>query len=154
MLESIRKFLSRRNDTDRKPSAEDQFDSRQVAAAALLVEAAWLDSDFADEERGAIVRLVEERFQLPAKKAQALVSLAERQQGAAYSGWQFIKTVREGFATEERAEIVEMLWRVVYADGALRPFEKQMVERVGEELDLSTGIVESARQRASDQNSS
>jgi uncharacterized tellurite resistance protein B-like protein len=152
MLDYIRKFL--RRSAARKPSAGDQFDRRHVAAAALLVEAAWLDSDFADEERRAIIRLVGERFDLSADKARALVAHAERQQGAAYSGWQFIKIVREEFKPEERAQVVEMLWQVACADGTLRPFEKQMVERVGEELDLPAATVEAARLRAAGGDSS
>lgn len=151
MFDSIMKFLTRRGAGPSKTAPAEPFERRQVAAAALLVEAAWLDSDFAPEERQAIVRLVEERFRLTPGQAAALVAHAEKQQDEAYSGWRFIQAVREGFEPEEREQIVEMLWQVTLADGTLRPFEKQMVERVGEELDLSAQAVEAARRRTAEQ---
>jgi uncharacterized tellurite resistance protein B-like protein len=106
------------------------FEERQLAAAALLVEAARLDQGFAEAERSRIEELVVERFGLAPDEAADLVAEAE-QMAADSVQWQgFTRAIKDGFDYDERVEIIEMLWEVAYADGELHDFEASLIRRI------------------------
>lgn len=148
MIGRILKFLERPGAKGDGAPNEADFDRRQVAAAALMVEASRLDTDFDQAERDKIKALISERFHLPSNEADALIAVAEQRQDEVYSDFMFTQAIVGGFTEDERAEILEMLWEVAYADGSLHRFEEHMIKRVTNDLELTEAICESARQRA------
>ncbi len=102
----------------------------QLAAAALLVEAAVMDGHFDDAERDTVLTLVREHFGLDAGAAGDLIeeaAKAVRESGQLYG---FTRVVKDRFGEEERVRMIEMLWEVAYADGSLHDYEASLVRRV------------------------
>ena len=129
-----------------EPEAEPPpgFWREQVAAAALLVQCARVDADFAEGERAAICAAVREHFGLDAETCGALVEVAERRTEEVWDDWLFLDAVKRGFSQEQRIGILERLWEVAHADGRLHPFEEHLIERIASEL----GISEADREKA------
>lgn len=121
---------------------------RDIAAAALMVEAARLDRHFDDVERRAIARIVTQHFKLTPEEAQELVAVAEKSERRNYDPWAFIQAVKRGFSEEERKDLLQALWEVAYSDGTLNKFEVHLVNHVCEEFGLSRDDCEAARQAA------
>jgi uncharacterized tellurite resistance protein B-like protein len=113
-----------------RPSGPHGFDELQLAAAALLVEAATMDSDFDAGERARIARLVQDRFALSAEEAAELVGEAEQMAAASVEWHGFTRAIKDGFDHPERIQLIEMLWEVVYADGELHDYEASLLRRV------------------------
>ena len=109
----------------------NRFEQRQLAAAALLAEAAYLDEGISAIEEGRMVDLLQRFFELSAKDARALVDEAMSLQGEAVELSRFTQAVKDAFDAEERVGIIEMLWEVVYADGALHAYEDNLMRRIG-----------------------
>lgn len=130
------------------PTPDIDFSKKEISAAALLVESSRLDTDFGDEEKAAIKRLVREKFNLSQDDAHKLLEYATQRQGAVYSDWVFTETVRKEFSPSEREEIIGMLWEVAYADGTLHRFEAHMIHRVADELGVSKKALEKQRTTA------
>ncbi|MDX1737218.1 MAG: TerB family tellurite resistance protein [Alphaproteobacteria bacterium] len=105
-------------------------DEIQIAAAALLVEAALLDGNFGEAERCVIVGDCQKYFNLDAETANALLDEAIRVQKDAVDIHSFISKFAPNFDYEERKQILEMLWGVVYADGVLHDYEANLMRRV------------------------
>jgi uncharacterized tellurite resistance protein B-like protein len=106
------------------------FEQRQLAAAALMVEAAKLDSSFDEAESTRIEALLETQFDLQPDEAKALLA-AGRQASDHSVEWQgFTRSIKDGFDQEERIALVEMLWEVAYADGELHDYEASLIRRV------------------------
>ena len=42
--------------------------------------------------------------------------------------------------------MIERLWEVAYADGAVHPFEAHLIERIGGELGISDEIIQQRRE--------
>jgi uncharacterized tellurite resistance protein B-like protein len=128
-----------------EPGAESPqgFRREQVAAAALLVQCARVDTDFSQDERATICTAVREDFGLDAETCSALVEVAERRTGEVWNDWLFLDAVKRGFSQEEQTGILERLWQVARADGRLHPFEERLISHVGGEL----GIPEADRDR-------
>ncbi|MEO0963300.1 MAG: TerB family tellurite resistance protein [Pseudomonadota bacterium] len=146
MLDRIVAFLENRAAPGGESS--DPFSVKQVAAAALMVEGARLDSDFDDTERAAMERIVAERFSLSADDAQTLIDIAAARQKSNYDNWQFTNAVSKNFSAEEQIDILSMMWEVAYADGELHRFEVHQIKSVAGQLGRSDADLEKARKDA------
>jgi uncharacterized tellurite resistance protein B-like protein len=123
------------------------FEERQLAAAALLVEAARMDSDFDARERGRIDQLLQSRFGLGAEDAALLLAEAERSAAASVEWQGFTQAIKEGFDPAERIAVIEMLWEVAYADGQLHDYEASLLRRITGLLYVSDRESGEARKR-------
>jgi uncharacterized tellurite resistance protein B-like protein len=145
MLDRLHRLL-----TGRPPQAQGaahSFEERQLAAAALMVEAATMDDSFDAAERERIAALVQERFALSPEEARDLVTEAERAASASVEWHGFTRAIKEGFDQAERVELIEMLWEVAYADGELHDYEASLLRRVAGLLYVSDRDSGEARQR-------
>ena len=107
------------------------FNRVQLAAAALMVEAACMDGRFDEAERAAIERMLKQHFELNLEESRELIAAAEeavKETGQLYA---FTKVVKDRFNEQERIQMIEMIWEVAYADGRLDHFESNLIRRVG-----------------------
>jgi uncharacterized tellurite resistance protein B-like protein len=118
------------------------------AAAALLVEVARMDSAFDASEREMVERLLGARFGLGPEEARALVAWAEDRVAESTQILPFTRVVKDRFSYDERVELVEMLWSVVYADGQVHDYEASLLRRVAGLVYVSDGDSGAARKRA------
>lgn len=123
-------------------------DELQLAAAALLVEAAQMDDHFEERERAKILQLVQDRFALSEEEAATLVETATRRVEDASQLFGFTRVVNDRFSFDERIELMEMLWQVVYVDGALHDYEANLMRRIAGLIHLTDRENGEARKRA------
>ena len=140
--------LFRRSDAAAATDVPPPQDDLKLAAAALMMEAARLDDTVDDAERDRIAELIQWRFGLTEADAAALIRQAETvTDGPAH--WHGLTAVlRDRLNEEERIQIVEMLWDVVYADGHLHHLEASLLRRATSLLNVSDKQSGAARQRA------
>ena len=126
MIDRLLEFLSGRE----APALEEGADELQLSVAALLIEAAHMDSNFDAGERATIERLLAKRFDLDHEAVQSLI--AQAQQKVEYSAqyFPFTSKITKNMSGEQRAEIIEMLWKVAYSDGVLDPYEDALVRQI------------------------
>jgi uncharacterized tellurite resistance protein B-like protein len=122
-------------------------DELQLAAAALLVEAATMDGDYGDSEQVAIDRLLRQKFGLNDEEARELHDLAVAEQSEANQLLGFTRVIKDRYSEEERIELIEMAWEVAYADGELHDHEANLLRRLGGLLYVSDRERGDARKR-------
>lgn len=120
----------------------------QLAAAVLLVEVAWQDETFDDAERARVLDLVRSHFDMTAEEAETLLAAAEKAVEGSTQILPFTRTIKDRFTPEERIEMVEMLWEVVYADGVLHDREVALMRQIGGLVYVSDRDRGAARKRA------
>ena len=131
-----------------KTDLEGEGNSRmQLAAAALLIEAAYMDEQFDESERAVISDLVRRRFDLELADSERLLFEAESAVAKSQQLYEFTRAVNDRFTPEQRIELMEMLWGVVYADGRVHDFEVSLLRRLGGLLYVSDQDRALARQR-------
>jgi uncharacterized tellurite resistance protein B-like protein len=146
MFGQLKAFLTGADGTESAPAGTD--DDLAAAAAAILVETAMLDGEFDDQERSVIHAILVERFGLSDADAQAAIdTVADKaiQPNALYAASQVIKA---RFSEEQRIDMLQMLWRVAYADGTLHDYEANLVRRVAGLLYVPDRDSGKARKRA------
>lgn len=119
----------------------------RVAVAALMVEAATLDGTFDADERARVLALLSRRFQLDDTQARALLTEAEKVQDRAAGLEGLTRTVKNALDHDQRVEVLEMLWEVVYADGRLHDYEANLLRRLAGLVYVSDQEAGAARKR-------
>jgi uncharacterized tellurite resistance protein B-like protein len=122
-------------------------DQLPVAVAALMVHAATMDDTFDAAERRTIERLLGERFKLAPDAVKALLAAAEKRAEESNQLYAFTRIAVEKLDEQGRAQLIEMLWEVAYADGVLDPDEDALLRRVAGLLYVSDYDRGEARKR-------
>src|SRR5579863_4987245 len=128
MLEQLRSLLMGEAPP---PVAHWRRGDAEVAAAALLIEAARVDGRVDPAERDTIVALLGARFGLDPADAAELMTLGASENDRSVELQGFAHTINQRFSEAERVELIEMLWAVVYADGVLSAYEANLLRRIG-----------------------
>lgn len=129
------------------PRAPLPQDESRVALAALMVRLSRSDGTYTEIERRRIDAAVAQQYRLSPEAASAVRMEAEELESAAQDTVQFTRLVKDGVPYEERAGIVEALWRVAAADG-VNADEHGVMRLVANLLGVSDVESGLARQRA------
>jgi uncharacterized tellurite resistance protein B-like protein len=148
VLEQIRNLLARAAQPATVESGKTtQGQLLQLAACALLLELAHADGEFSATERLRIEDALRRHFGLEASEVHELMTLAESQRSEAADLYQFTSVVARDYDEGQRMVLAEILWSVVYADGALTSHETYLMRKLGNLLDLRPGYLSEARRR-------
>jgi len=131
LLKAIRDFFDQNLAPSDKPSAKRH--TLELATATLLAEVMRLEG-VEPAERKAVLAAVRERFHLAPDEAKELVDLAEEEAKGATDYYQFTSLIRTAYSMQDREAIVELLWRVAYADTALSAHEMHVIRKIADLL--------------------
>ena len=106
----------------------------RLAVAALLVEIARADHEVAPAERSSIRRMLAAGYGLDPEPAGELLARAERAVEESVSLYEFTRRLNEELSPDEKADTVEMLWRVAFADGHIDKYEEHLVRKAADLL--------------------
>ncbi|MDR2878071.1 MAG: TerB family tellurite resistance protein [Chromatiales bacterium] len=134
MLKSLREFFDQRiaARTDKPQRAEEQ--ELQLAAAALLIEMTRADRTVSDDEQRVVDEALREVFALDETQTRDLVYLAEQELGGSASLFEFTHLIDKSFDVERKIQVIEMLWRVAYADSCKSHHEEHLVRKIADLL--------------------
>lgn len=130
------------------PHPAERTDDTQFAVAALLIEAGRMDNNFDAAERATIERLLARKFNLTPQAVKSLVEAAEQRVRQSAQYYPFTREICNRLSREERVEILEMLWKVAYADGTLDPYEDTLLRQIAGLIHVPDRERGLARQRA------
>ena len=147
MLKSIQDFFDR-NIAQGTPSAERH--SVELATAALLVEVVRSEAGIAPSEQRAVLRAVREKFGLSEEEAQTILRLAEEEVRTANDYYQFTSLINRHFDQQQKQHVLELMWRMAYADAELAAHENYVLRRIAELLHVTHGDYIAAKMRARD----
>ncbi|MBU2605404.1 MAG: TerB family tellurite resistance protein [Alphaproteobacteria bacterium] len=119
----------------------------QVAAAALMVEAALIDGVYVNIESDMIAEILLEAFGFDADRADAVLAEGETLAEEAVDSYQFTRHVKK-LGMAERVAIIEGLYRVALSDGEKSPIEEAYIRQVASLLYVDDVSRAGARQRA------
>ena len=89
MMESIKSFFLSNMAEKPKEEAETEPADLRLAACALLLELAYADDDFSEQERSHLGYAIQRQFGLDLDQAAQLVTLAEEQRSQSRDLWSF-----------------------------------------------------------------
>ena len=106
-----------------------------------------MDGTFDDDERQAIHTLLTWRFEMADNDVRSLIDAADAEADHLVELSTYVRTIKNRFSHDERVELIEMMWTVVYADGRLDDYEANLMRRVAGLLYVSDMESGTARKR-------
>ncbi|MFQ5428197.1 MAG: TerB family tellurite resistance protein [Thermodesulfobacteriota bacterium] len=138
MLRGIKGFFNNKiRPQEGVTSRKATEDSLRLATAALLIEAVKADSNVAEGELEAVKKGLSKKFGIDTAQTETLISLAEEEAAEAVSLYGFTSLINKGFKYDDKKQIIELLWEVVYADKVLDKHEEHLVRKVSDLLQVS-----------------
>lgn len=128
-------------------TAADDRRRLQLATAVLLVEVMHADGHVGAQQRQAVVQALQRQFALGADDTAVLIEHAERASHDATDFFAFTTALNEQFDMGQKLQLVEAMWQVAYADGALEAHEQHVLWRVADLLHVPHGAYINAKMR-------
>ena len=120
----------------------------RLTTAALLFEVCRADFETDSRELDTIARLSREVFDLSEQETSTLMELAEIEAKDATSLHGYTTLLNRHLDVEQKTYIIELMWRVAFADEVLEKHEQHLMRKVANLLYVPHGDYIAAKQRA------
>jgi uncharacterized tellurite resistance protein B-like protein len=146
MLRALKNLL----DEPRADAVKPGFERRQLhlAVATLLHESTRVDLESHPAEQAAAERALADLFGLEEAEYKALLAEAREKAKNITSYFAQVSIIKREFSLHQRIQLIEHLWRIAYAHGALDQYEDHFVRKVAHLLYVSNTQAMLARARA------
>lgn len=148
MLQRIKGFFDARFMPSNATDSDDTEHVLRLATGALLLEMVNMDGEMRPEQCAAVKTAVLEQFDLDAEEAAELLQLAEQERAESTDYFQFTSLINGNFTAQHKAELVERLWRIAYANEVLHMHEEHLVRKVAGLLHVPHSEFIAAKHRA------
>ena len=140
MLEYLRKIFADNqtsmNQSTLNSSSESKNQKIEIAACALFIEIAKADGEFTNEERNFILSEMKSTFNLDDDYVNDLMMLAEERVKESVSLYEFTGVINTTFTHNEKIELIESLWKLIYKDEKLNQYEDHLIKRISATINI------------------
>ena len=152
MLKFFKKYIEDKNETGNDSAIKDNNEKIKVAVCALLLEVAYCDDEFSDDEKIKIIKTIQNRFDLNESEAKELIDTAERERDQSLDLWHYTNLINKNYSNDEKVELIEMLWEIIYADNVLDQHEDYIIHTLTKLLKIQHKQLIDAKLKAKKKN--
>ena len=116
--------------SDKKEAKEEEFDASQLAVTSLMVTTALHDGEFDEIEKDEILKLLGNFYNLDNDKLNKLFEASYELVDNANDIQQFTSKINSLLTDDEKIMIIEMIWKIVIADGRIDDYENALVRKI------------------------
>ena len=113
-----------------KEEPEQEQKRIQVATCALLLEVAHADKTLHDLEEQTIRDLLAHKFDLDEQEIAELIDYARGELEESTDLFRFAREINAQFSIDEKLQVMEAVWRIIYADGVLDRYEDALARQL------------------------
>ena len=124
------------NQSQVNSTSEGKNQKIEIAACALFIEIAKADGEFTDEERKFIISEMKSTFNLDDDYVNDLMMLAEERIKESVSLYEFTGVINTTFSHDEKIELIESLWKLIYKDEKLNKYEDHLIKRIAATINI------------------
>ena len=127
MILKLKNILSNSKNTDKD---EITSSSKNIAAAALLIEAACIDGKLDSEEQKIINTRLGKYLRISNGEILDLIKEASKVQSESNQIFGFTKEIKNSFSEEQKLDLIEILWDVICSDQIIHIYESNLMRRI------------------------
>ena len=127
MILKLKNILSNSKNADKD---EITSSSKNIAAAALLIEAACIDGKLDSEEQKIINTRLEKYLRISNDEILDLIKEASKVQSESNQIFGFTKEIKNSFSEEQKLDLIEILWDVICSDQIINIYESNLMRRI------------------------
>ncbi|MFZ3064966.1 MAG: TerB family tellurite resistance protein [Nitrospirota bacterium] len=128
MLNKIDSFFSKY--LNKKGGKVQRAHNIEAATCAVLLEIAKIDEEFTNEEQKIINNILKKKFSLTDKEVDELVKLTSEELKQSSDLWHFTDTINKNFTKEQKVQLIEHIWQIIYSDKHLKGHEDYLVHKL------------------------
>ena len=130
MLKQLRDIFNKTLLNPDQEDAQSRDHALRLATATLLIEVVRADYEVDLKEIEATIRQLRSHFDLTEDETLLLIKEAEAKADHSVSLQDFTRVLHERLSEAEKYSVIEMLWRVAFADDHLDKHEDYVVRKV------------------------
>ncbi len=146
MLTTIRTFFERH--LAGPDARDDSGRTIEMATAALMAETMRIDGDITEAEREIATTAIRDKLGLSTEESRELLDLAREKVGRATDYFQFTSLINRHFTQDQKVRVIELMWRVAYADDRIDDHELHLIRRIADLLHVPHHDFIAAKMRA------
>jgi uncharacterized tellurite resistance protein B-like protein len=136
MIDLMKKILGIQSEGNNAADEKPHRHKLHIATCALLLEIAHIDGTFTEAESQRIVSALKDAYGLSDSEIADIMHTADHEVKKSIDLWRFTSLINQHYSSEEKVRIVEMIWKVIYADGSLDKYEDYLVHNLADLLYL------------------
>jgi uncharacterized tellurite resistance protein B-like protein len=136
MFNRLKSMLAGTSGVENRDSLEEER-RIQIATAVILLEVAHADEDFSKSEHARILDILKTQFSLDEESVHELMQVSDKQLRKSIDLWHFTEIINKNYSAEEKYQIIEKVWQVIYADGRLDKYEDYIVHKLARVLHIT-----------------
>lgn len=137
MIDLVKQFFGKSAKAAPKDQEQGTSHDIRIATCALLLEMSNIDGEFSESERKNIIFILKNDYQLSDEHASALLEVSNENLERSTDLWRFASLINQNYSIEEKIRVIEMIWRIAYADGNLDKHEDYLVHKMAKLLRLT-----------------
>jgi len=119
---------------DKHAAGDFSADDPRVAVMALCLQLIDADGLVLDSEKATLKTVIQDHYGLDDQQFSKLKEAGEAAEKASVDFYKFTSVLKKHLDEEQQAELIGILWEIVYADGERSELEDNVVWRVAELL--------------------
>lgn len=137
MINLVKKFFGKSTKDGPADQGKETSHDICIATGALFLEMANIDGEFSGPERENIISILKNDYDLSDEYAVALLEASHEELKGSIDLWQFTNLINQNYSMEEKLQIIESVWKIVYTDGRLDKHEDYLVHKIAKLLRLT-----------------
>ena len=138
MIKKIKDLLSDFS-KDEEIEESSAFAKLDKACTALLVEIAFADKEFNNEEKESLKEALINSYNLEEETIEEIITDAENTVTESTSLYEYTRTVNDEFEYSDKLNLLENLWKIAYADSSLDKYEEHLIRKISDLVHISHG---------------
>ena len=102
---------------------------KNILVVALLVHAAKIDENYTEIEKEIIKKVIMQLNGINLDESEKLLKIAEKKEEESNQIIGFTSEIKK-YSMEFRLKIIEIIWKIVYSDGASDNYETNLIRRI------------------------
>ena len=112
-----------------KKKKKESSNNKNILVAALLIHAAKIDESYTEIEKKIIKKAIIYLNEISPDEAEKMLELAEKKEKESNQIIEFTRQAKK-YSMEFRLKIIEIIWKIVYSDGANDNYESNLIRRI------------------------
>jgi len=146
MFEWLKEILSGKAESR---TEEEVRENAALATAVIFMEAVRADGSFSEEEKKIVKKFLSSDFNMSEADTENLIQEAARINKNETNKWKYKSTLNKLFTNDEKEELLEKVWRLVFADDRMDKYENQLMHTLAGVLHIPHSRLIQAKLRAS-----
>ena len=112
-----------------KKQKKKSSNNKNILVTALLIHAAKIDENYTEIEKKIIKKAIIDLNEISPDEAEKMLELAEKKEKESNQIIEFTRETKK-YSMEFRLKIIEIIWKIVYSDGANDNYESNLIRRI------------------------